>query len=258
VPDAVNTRNFAPPGTALEVAACRALRQSLGIPLDARVVAYLGLLAPYQGTDLLLESAAIMHNEWGMKNVYFLIMGFPGVDSYRAQADRLGLNGKVIFPGRIPYGDAPRFMALGDVAVAPKLSATEGAGKIGNYMAMGLPVVAFDTPISHEYLGNLGVYARTGDSRSLAEKLREVVDDPERYRQVGKMLRRKCEETLSWDAAMDHIEAVYERARQRREGKARTARQVRFSRNGRHEPANSLSSGKGSTTQKPAAMGERR
>lgn len=258
VPDAVNTRNFAPPGTALEVAACRALKQSLGIPLDARVVIYLGLLAPYQGTDLLLESAAIMHNEWGMKNVYFLIMGFPGVDSYRAQADRLGLNGKVSFPGRIPYGDAPRFLALGDVAVAPKLSATEGAGKIGNYMAMGLTVVAFDTPISHEYLGNLGVYARTGDSRSLAEKLREVIDDPEKYSQVGKTLRRQCEETLSWDAAMNHIEVVYEQARQRREGKTRPLRQMRFSHNGRHETAEPLSPAKRTAAKKPAAMGERR
>jgi glycosyltransferase involved in cell wall biosynthesis len=152
-----------------------------------------------------------------MQDVHFLIMGFPGVDSYRAQADRLGLNGSVSFPGRIPYGDAPRFLALGDVAVAPKLSATEGAGKIGNYMAMGLPVVAFDTPISHEYLGPLGVYARMGDSRSLAEKLRMVLHGEE-YRQVGKLLRQRCTETLSWEQATARIEAVYENALRRRAG----------------------------------------
>jgi glycosyltransferase involved in cell wall biosynthesis len=135
------------------------------------------------------------------------------------QADALGLNGLVSFPGRIPHTDAPRFLAVGDVAVAPKLSATEGAGKIGNYMAMALPTVAFDTPISHEYLGSLGVYARRGDSRDLAEKLRDVLDNPERYPDLGRLLRQKCATDLSWDGATDRIEEVYERAVARRAGK---------------------------------------
>jgi glycosyltransferase involved in cell wall biosynthesis len=219
----VNTRTFAPPGTGIERTALRALSQSLGIPHDRKVVVYLGLLAPYQGTDLLLEAAAIMLNEWGRRDVHFLVMGFPGVDTYRAQADRLDLNGWVSFPGRIPYAEAPRFLAVGDVAVAPKLSATEGAGKIGNYMAMGLPTVAFDMPISHEYLGNLGVYARKGDSRSLAEKLCEVLDNPGHYEQVGAQLRQRCIATLSWDSAIHEIEAVYEQAIRRRMGKSARA-----------------------------------
>ena len=41
---------------------------------------------------------------------------------------------------------------LGDVAVAPKMSETEGAGKIVNYLAMGLPVVTFDTQVSRRKL----------------------------------------------------------------------------------------------------------
>jgi glycosyltransferase involved in cell wall biosynthesis len=155
-----------------------------------------------------------------MRDVHVRVMGFPGVDTYRSQADRLGLNGFVSFPGRVPYQEAPRFLAVGDVAVAPKLSATEGAGKIGNYMAMGLPVVAFDTPISHEYLRELGVYAERGNPRSLAEKLRQVLDDPAHYAQAGRELRRRCAATLSWETATDLIEAVYERALARRAGRA--------------------------------------
>ena len=219
VADAVNTKVFAPAATGLERAACSALKQSLGIPAEAKLVVYLGLLAPYQGTDLLLEAASIMKQEWGRSDVHFLIMGFPGVDSYRAQADRLGLNSHVTFPGRIPYRDAPRFLALGDVAVAPKLSMTEGAGKIGNYMAMSLPVVAFDTPVSREYLGELGVYAEKGNSRSLANALCEALDTPEHYRRVGALLRRRCVEELSWEGAISRIERVYEHAIARRAGR---------------------------------------
>lgn len=223
VADAVNTSVFAPPVTGLERAACSALKASLGIPAGHKVVVYLGLLAPYQGTDLLLEAASIVVHEWGRNDTHFLIMGFPGADSYRGQADRLGLNGHVSFPGRIPYSDAPRFLALGDVAVAPKLSMTEGAGKIGNYMAMGLPVVAFDTPVSREYLGGLGVYAERGNSRSLAAQLCEVLDKPEHYRELGVRLRQRCTEELSWEVAIARIEAVYARAIARRGGAYRPA-----------------------------------
>jgi glycosyltransferase involved in cell wall biosynthesis len=218
MPDAVNTHSFAPPCTDVEWAACRALKQSLGVPLDRRVIIYLGLLAPYQGTDLLLEAAAIIVNEWSRRDIHFLVMGFPGVDTYRAQADALGLNGYVSFPGRIPYSDAPRFLAVGDVAVAPKLSQTEGAGKIGNYMSMGLPVVAFDTPISREYLGGLGIYAEPGNSRSLAVGLLAALDNPDRG-QLGRLLRRKAVEKLSWDDTITGIEAAYERAISRRTGR---------------------------------------
>jgi glycosyltransferase involved in cell wall biosynthesis len=184
----------------------------LGIPPDRKVVAYLGLLAPYQGTDLLLEAASIIVNEMGRRDIHFLIMGFPGVDTYRDQADRLGLDNWVSFPGRIPYPDAPRYLAVGDVAVAPKLSATEGAGKIGNYMAMALPVVAFNTPISHEYLGDLGIYAESGSSRSLAERLCSILDDPDRAREIGHKLRAKAIADLSWDETIEQIEGVYARA----------------------------------------------
>ena len=212
VADAVNTTTFAPPSTGMERAACRALKQSLGIPADRKVVAYLGLLAPYQGTDLLLEAASIVVNEWGRRDIHFLIMGFPGVDTYRSQAHLLGLSDWVSFPGRIPYTDAPRFLALGDVAVAPKLSATEGAGKIGNYMAMSLPVVAFEMPISHEYLGDLGVYAERGNSRQMAERLCALLDNPTHARETGRRLREKAERDLSWHEAIGRIEDVYERA----------------------------------------------
>lgn len=219
VADAVNTTNFAPDYTEDARRSTSELRGSLGIPADRKVVVYLGLLAPYQGTDLLLEAASIIVNEWGRHDIHFLIMGFPGVDTYREQAGRLGLSEWVSFPGRVPYGDAPRYLAVGDVAVAPKLSSTEGAGKIGNYMAMALPVVAFEMPISHEYLGDLGVYARRGDSRDLAIKLCMLLDAPEQGSETGRRLREKAERELSWDEAIGRIEGVYEQAGARRKAR---------------------------------------
>jgi glycosyltransferase involved in cell wall biosynthesis len=122
----------------------------------------------------------------------------------------------VTFTGKVPYGEAPAHLALGDIAVAPKLSATEGAGKILNYMAMGLPTVAFDTPISREYLGTLGTYAApVGDSDALADAIEGLLEAPERFADIGRRLRERAGRHFSWDRAGRHLLRVYRMALER-------------------------------------------
>lgn len=208
ISDRVNFQRFRPGLTAEEAAETARLKAELGIPADRKVVVYLGLLAQYQGTDMLLEAARLLQTE--MPDAFFVVMGYPGVESYARQAEAMGLQDRVIFPGRIPYQDAPRYLRLGDVAVAPKMSATEGAGKITTYMAMGLPVVTFDTPVSREIMGHLGVYAQFGSARSLADKLKELLNDETRRLVLGRALRAKAVVELGGDSARQELEALYE------------------------------------------------
>jgi glycosyltransferase involved in cell wall biosynthesis len=218
VTDSVNTERFRPfDGSAGWEAERQRLKHELGIPPGRRVVVYLGLLAPYQGTDKLLQAA--QHVLGQRQDVHFLIMGYPDVSSYQALAERLGVAGHVSLPGRILYKDAHAYLALGDVAVAPKMSATEGAGKITNYLAMGLPVVAFDTPVSREMLGHIGVYARCGNSADLARAIAEVLDDPQRAAELGTVGRAKAVREHSWELGGQQITAIYERVLARRAGR---------------------------------------
>jgi len=185
-----------------------ARRAALGIPPGRPVVAYLGLLADYQGTPLLVRGARVL-KQCGV-DVHFLIMGFPAVSHYRQMAADLGVADRVTFTGKVPYEEAPAHLALGDVAVAPKLSATEGAGKILNYMAMSLPTVAFDTPVSREYLGALGVYARrTGDPVALADAILSLLNAPQWRIELGQKLRARAARHFSWDRAGRHLLTVY-------------------------------------------------
>ena len=99
----------------------------------------------------------------------------------------MGIDDFVTFTGRVPYEQAPVYLALGDVAVAPKLSFTEGSGKLLNYMAVALPTVAFDTPVAREYLGPDGLFAAPGDVESLAQHLCEALGlDKRRLRTSAK------------------------------------------------------------------------
>jgi glycosyltransferase involved in cell wall biosynthesis len=208
ISDRVNLRRFRPAETEQERAETAQLRQALGIPANRKVVVYLGLLAHYQGTEVLLETARLLKTE--MPEAFFVIMGYPGVESYSKLAESMGLQNHVIFPGRIPYHEAPRYLRLGDVAVAPKMSATEGAGKIPNYMAMALPVITFDTPISHEFLGELGAYAEFGSARSLADHIKNLLTNDERRAYLGQAVRAKAVAHMGWERARYQLEALYE------------------------------------------------
>ena len=208
VTDCVDPERFFPPSES-ELAARPARRAALGIPPERSVVVYLGLLADYQGTDDLLQAAAYVLEK--RDDVHFLIMGFPAVEHYQQMAHQLGIAGHTTFTGKIPYHQARDFLALGDIAVAPKLSVTEGSGKILNYMAMGLPTVAFDTPVSREYLGDEGLYAVPRDPVSLAQILLQGLSDAEGHDR-GRTLRRIASENYAWEQAAETILRAYELA----------------------------------------------
>ncbi|MFN8498726.1 MAG: glycosyltransferase [Anaerolineae bacterium] len=211
IPDVVNPHMFRPGRLAPDERA--ALRAQWGIPPDADVVVYLGLLAHYQGVDHLLRAAAAICAV--RPNAHFLIMGYPNVEHYKEMAQGLGLAGRVTFTGRVAYEDSPRMLALGDVAVAPKLSQTEGAGKLLTYMSMALPTVAFDTLVAREYMSDLGLYAPAGHIVALTTALVRVLDDPQRAA-LGERLRAHVTRAFPWEGVGHALVDVYEDALARR------------------------------------------
>jgi glycosyltransferase involved in cell wall biosynthesis len=201
ITDGVDTARFDP---ARWVASRCSTRRSLGIPPGAPVVIYLGLLAEYQGTPLLIDAARILLQR--RPEVYIIIAGYPGADSYARLAADMPVEGHVLFPGRVPYEHAPALLAVGDVAVAPKVSTTEGNGKLLNYMAMGLPIVATDSPGNREVLGDLGYLYQQGVASAFADAIERALDDPAPPRDA---LRQRAVSSYSWSERALDIERVY-------------------------------------------------
>ncbi len=210
MPDCVDTEFFRP-RTLADQADVYGIKERLGIPRDRIVIIYLGLLAQYQGTGHIIEAARRVINM--RPDAHFLVMGYPSYDAYRARANELGVSDHITFTGRVPYEAAARYLRVGDIALAPKMSLTEAAGKILNYMACGLPTIAFDTPQAHEYMANLGVYAERGSAPSLADRIVELIANGDQRRSLGPALRGRAIHRFSWDEAAHQILAVYDAVR---------------------------------------------
>ncbi|MCX7838239.1 MAG: glycosyltransferase family 4 protein [Anaerolineae bacterium] len=206
--DCVDADTFVPVESPDLAERVEVLRARLGIPLSRRVIVYIGLLDEYRGTSVMLRAAA--HVLARGTDAHFVIIGFPNIERYRTLARDLGIAERVTFPGRIPYEDVPVWLSLGELALEPKMSATEAAGKVLNYMALGLPVVAFDIPVMREYLGEYGVYAPLGDAHAFAAQIQALLDDSARAREIGEALRRRAQQLFSWERAGHEIERVYD------------------------------------------------
>ncbi len=190
------------------------LRDEIGIPKGRAVVVYLGLLYRYQGIDALLEVVPTIISQ--VPDVHFMIIGFPNADYYKRIAAERGLADWISFVGRVDYEELPRYLALGDVAVTPKDSQTEANSKIYNFMAAGLPVVAYDTPTNRQILGDLGVYARLRNKKDLARVLIDLLKDKPRMKELGERVRSRAAQEFSWEAVGMRIERIYDSLTQRR------------------------------------------
>ena len=183
------------------------LRKSLNIPANKKIVIFLGLLNEYQGVDYLLKSIPLVLEE--IKDVHFLIMGYPNVDKYKAIAKQLGIYDFVTFTGRINYNRANEYLALGYISVSPKISETESNGKLYLYMASGLPSVVFDNPVNKSILGDLGIYAKTKDYVSFASGIIKLLNDKELTKKLSIKVREKAVKDYSWKYVGKKIMSIY-------------------------------------------------
>jgi glycosyltransferase involved in cell wall biosynthesis len=82
--------------------------------------------------------------------------------------------------------------------------------KIAEYMSMSCPVVSFDLKESRFTADGAAAYAAPGDDASFAARIDELLSDPDRRVEMGRLGRRRVEEALSWSHSERNLLAAYE------------------------------------------------
>jgi glycosyltransferase involved in cell wall biosynthesis len=204
VPDAANSLSHS--NSSDEI---KSLRKKLNMPSNKKIVVYLGLLTEYQGVDLLLEVVKSIVEK--RDDVHFLIMGYPNIERYKKISVDLNIARYITFTGRVSYWEIYNYLAIGTIAVSPKIldSGSEGNIKVYNYIAACLPSVVFDYQVNREILGKLGMYAQPKDPISLENCIVKLLDDDELRRDLIDKLKSINIERYCWRNSVNKLLEAY-------------------------------------------------
>lgn len=128
------------------------LKEKLGIKKDEKVILFLGRIGEEKSIDVIMENMPTIFKT--IKNAKFLIVGDgPSKEPLEEQAKSLNISDKVIFTGKVPWNEVPKYYNLGDVFVNASLTETQGLTFI-EAMAAGIPIVAKYAPNLTEFITN--------------------------------------------------------------------------------------------------------
>ena len=180
------------------------------------LVAYLGVMGPQDGVDVVLGAADHIVHTLGRTDISFTLMGSGDChEDLVAERDRRGLQDYVELPGRVPDEYVRDVLSTADVGLSPDplnpLNDLSTINKTMEYMAFGLPVVAFDLVETRVSAGDAAVYADPASGpRGFAETLVRLLDDPESRMLMGSLGRQRVENELAWEHQAPSYLAVFD------------------------------------------------
>ena len=180
------------------------------------LAAYIGVMGPQDGVDIIVQAASILVHELGREDIAFTLIGSG--DCYRdlvALRDELGLAGHVEFTGRAPDELVSRILSTADVGLSPDpknpLNDVSTMNKTMEYMAFELPVVAFDLRETRLSAGDAALYVKPNDVPDYAAAIAAFMDDEPQRARLGKLGRARVEQELAWSHQERAYLGVYER-----------------------------------------------
>ncbi len=109
------------------------------------VCAYVGTIGMAHGLDVVLEAAQILKSHGRDDIVFWLVGEGARKTELQAEAERRGLNGQVVFTGRVPKEEIPRILASADACLVhlkkTELFETVIPSKMFEIMAMAKPII---------------------------------------------------------------------------------------------------------------------
>jgi glycosyltransferase involved in cell wall biosynthesis len=187
---------------------CQALRNKLGIPPGLFTAGILARLEPYKGHQTLLEAAKRLQNEG--RDFRILIGGSgPEEANLRKNIQEMGLSNQVLFLGFVK--DVSQVLNILDVQLNCSYGTEASSLALIEGMSLGLATVASDyggNPYQVED-GKTGLLFPAKDSAALAERLRQLMDDPDLLHRLRSGARESYEAHYTGAIFAQNIQSVY-------------------------------------------------
>lgn len=187
-------------------------REALGLPLEGRVILFLGLLRPYKGVEALLDAWRGLCREPEASDTTLVIAGRALNEAYeaalRARADDLP---RLVFhPEFVEAEEMPRYFGAATLAVLP-FNRILTSGSLLLAMSFNTPVVAPALPPVREALGEAdgGLLYDPEAPNGLREALRHALRRD--LTPLRAEIARRCD-ALDWDKLGADVVALYRRA----------------------------------------------
>jgi glycosyltransferase involved in cell wall biosynthesis len=167
------------------------------------LLAYVGIMGPQDGIDVLLRAMHVLVHELGRQDVHVALLGFGDMlEPMKVLAHELDLDGVVTFTGRADGAMLAQYLSTAEIGLSPDLKTplndVSTHNKVMEYLAFGLPVVSFDLVENAVSAGDCAVYVPSGDVTAFAKAIDALLDDPGERARLGRLARRRCEDTLDW------------------------------------------------------------
>lgn len=194
----------------------RRAREELRLPLDRRLLLYVGGLAPHKNLAGLIEGYAEAVANERLADLDLVLAGDPKGDGFHSNVQELhaavvrhGLQARVHFPGFVPDAILPALYSDALAVAMPAFS--EGFGlPAAEAIACGTPVIATAGGAVAEVVGKAGLFFNPCDSGDIAQAVTQVADDPGTLDRLRRECRPRANE-LSWTrsgaAMIDLLEA---------------------------------------------------
>jgi glycosyltransferase involved in cell wall biosynthesis len=184
------------------------------------MVCFVGIMGVEDGVLEMLDVIRHIIRDLGRRDILFALIG-DGAIRLRVMTDIAadGLEPYVDMPGMIRDDVTLRqYMSTADVFVSPEpltpLNTRSTFIKIGEYMAMGKPIVAFDLCETRYTAQDAACYVTPGDIRGFAHAIVQLLDEPERRHHIGTKGRQRMVGELGWEYQSPQLLRAYALARQ--------------------------------------------
>jgi glycosyltransferase involved in cell wall biosynthesis len=182
------------------------------------LAAYIGVMGPQDGVDVVVIAFTVI----GSGDCY---------DELIELRDELGLADHVEFTGRAPDELVARILSTADIGLSPDpknpLNDVSTMNKTMEYMAFGLPTVAFDLRETRVSAGDAAVYATPNEVDDYARKIVDLIDNEPRRKEMSIVARARIEDELAWKYQSEAYVGVYDNLLRNRPRSAKSGSRAR-------------------------------